>query len=305
MKKILLSLTLIFISVFSFSQNRIRYERLINKHSIATITTIPTSSNTTVQNWLNKIGTNGYTYPTQSKVDKYTLAFTYADANGLTTLFDLIGVFQTNDSISRIPFIHSGGSSRKFSYVNKNDFILDVNKGYTADVLGLGTGYINTNYNVSTDKINATQNNTCYGFFVNNRVSITQGSGIIALGVQKTTVTSNRTFISLNNVTFSTRLNNVANTFAPVNDAVTENVLCSVSRTVSTSYNTYTNSILGSTANVTSSTIPNLNLWVLGANNSNSLFTSTFTNGYISFIFYASGTIDQVKLYTFVTLLLS
>ena len=47
---------------------------------------IPTSTNATVQAWLNKIALDGYSYPTQAKVDVYTAAFDYADTHKVLLL---------------------------------------------------------------------------------------------------------------------------------------------------------------------------------------------------------------------------
>lgn len=122
---------------------------------------IPTSSNATVQVWINKIGSDGYAYPSQEKVDIYTSAFDYADAQGLTTEIDLLGLLKVeNEDLCKVPFIHSAGSSARFNLVSSPTFTANLG------LKSLASGYLDTNWIETTHGIQWASGNASHGVFV-------------------------------------------------------------------------------------------------------------------------------------------
>ena len=135
----------------------------------AGITTKPSSSNETVQNWIDKIESEGYAYPTQARVDIYTEAFDYAEAEGLLSQIDLLGLTKAeNTDICKIPFIHSGGADKRFTFVGNPLF---------SETRGLSSAngfYINTNWRAPINGINYLDGNASIGVYCDEILSSTQ-----------------------------------------------------------------------------------------------------------------------------------
>ena len=126
----------------------------------------PTSSNLIVQNWIDKITLDGYEYPSQAKVDIYTTAFDYGDAQGLTTEIDLLGFLKVeNQNLCKIPFIHSGGSSVRFLLISSPVFT--ANKGIKAGA----SGYIRTQWTEDTDGVKFVLGNGSQGIYTDSLVN--------------------------------------------------------------------------------------------------------------------------------------
>ena len=250
---------------------------------------IPTSSNATVQAWLNKIGVDGYTYPSQSKVDIYTTAWDYADAQNLTSQFDLVGLLKVeNQNLCKVPFIHSGGSGKIFDLVDSP--IFTANNGLKGSGL---QGYLDTKYSPTTDGINYTLNSACIGVFVSDNLAIdapvidsgNDNYGSNSLIFPRTT--SNTLDGQINNDDFNRVSQSNLNSIG----------FFSVKRINASSVSVYKNGILQSSGAGTTAadSMPTYNVTIL--------FSGVYT-GNVSFLFAGNGAIDQAKLNTFVNLLL-
>ncbi len=146
--------------------------------SVPTSDSIPTSSNATVQAWIDKIELDGYSYPSQSKVNVYTAAFDYADTQGLTSQFQLLCCFNVNDrNVMKIPFIHSGGALKRLEEVvyQGNGLIFYANEGFTTSN-GTDMGYFRTNWVESVDASTPMLNNTSLGGYVLDQSVNTSGN---------------------------------------------------------------------------------------------------------------------------------
>lgn len=127
---------------------------------LVVISSPPSSTNVTVQAWLDKIGADTLTYPNQAKIDVYTNAFDYADSEGLTTQFDCLGLLKLPTAdIIKVPFIHTAGSSARFDYEGVGEPVFTPNVG----VKGTGFVYINTNWNPSIHGVNYVAGNSSFG----------------------------------------------------------------------------------------------------------------------------------------------
>lgn len=142
-----------------------------------TTSSTPTSTNSTVQAWLDKIALDGYSYPTQAKVDVYTAAFDYADAQSLTSQFQLLCCFNVNSrDVMKIPFIHSGGATRRLEEVvyQGDGLTFYANEGFTSSDAGnVNIGYFRTNWIESVDATTSMLNNTSIGGYVLDHTSNT------------------------------------------------------------------------------------------------------------------------------------
>lgn len=249
----------------------------------------PTSSNSTVQAWLNKIGVSGYTYPTQAKVDIYTTAWDYADAQSLTAEFDLLGLLKVeNQNLCKIPFIHSGGAARRFDLVNSP--IFTANNGLKSDGF---SSYLNTNWTPSVDKIKYTLLSCSFGLSTNHTVS---GDDLSAMGV----LGNNGEWITV------WPRNSGGDAFIITNSAFLQtSVVTSAgfisANTISPSASIVKNGVVLFTDNAGTG-LPNIELYVCCENTAG--FGGSFYPGNIQFFFTGSGSMDQTKLNTFVNLLL-
>lgn len=271
---------------------------------------IPTSTNATVQAWLNKIGVDGYTYPTQAQVDIYTTAWDYADAQGLTTQFDLVGLTKvgidaaSQANLIKIPFIHSAGVAARFTVNNPVDLLFRPTLGISNDNNGNANGYIDTNFNPSTQAVKATLNNTSFGGFIYNAVTEQNDINTAFIGTQKTTAPTGATLIVNVSTTVNVRINT---TQTSLNFATSANDrFISAVRTSSTNTTTFLNGAQVATNNAkASSNVPNSNFYILSSSlNGAFVDNSGFLTGATAFFYYGSGAIDQAKLNTFVNLLL-
>ena len=259
---------------------------------------IPTSTNATVQAWLNKIGVDGYTYPSQSKVDIYTTAWDYADAQGLTNQFDLVGLPQVpNIDLVKVPFIHRGGASARFTFVNEADLLFDPLQGITNSDFGSFDGYVETSFNASTQAVAATLDNTSLGAYVKGRITLDKGN----VNIFGANVSGNACYVGSSSLNIFCRINNsgLNSNFA---DSTTDSLFQSAVRTNATQNNNYINGVLKNTLSANSVSRPNLTMKVLtitASTGQNNCYTS-----FVSFFYYGSGAIDQAKMNTFVNLLL-
>ena len=176
---------------------------------------VPTSSNATVQAWLNKIGVDGYTYPSQSKVDIYTAAWDYADAQGLTNQFDLVWLPKVeNLDLVKIPFLHPVANT-VFDAYNESDLELDINKGLRNSQSGNLNGYYDLKLIPRNDLIKSSQNNISIGVYVKNKITDNPLlANMISFGVDQSSggglgffATASLQRLSLNGTIF-TNLNN-------------------------------------------------------------------------------------------------
>ena len=175
---------------------------------------VPTSTNATVQAWLNKIGTDGYAYPSQAKVDIYTTAWDYADAQGLTAQFDIVGLTKVGTdaasqaNLLKIPFIHSAGAAARFTIVNQGDLLLRPSLGIANDInTGTLDGYVNLNFTASTQAVKATLNSTSYGAYLYNRLDEPYDSNNYIMGIIKNTVVQSGNRLLCNSVQLGGQVN--------------------------------------------------------------------------------------------------
>lgn len=256
----------------------------------------PTSSNATVQAWLNKIATDGYVYPSQAQVNIYTTAFDYADVQSLTSEFDVLALFKVpNQDLCKIPFIHTKGASARFILNGSIDFV--ANYGAMQEQTQMD-GYIDSDYNPVTDAVKISLNNITIGTYnVGFDISNTsQGSSIGCYLAPPYLRITPDDGVSHN---FRVGLFNSSSTGFILN---TSDGLFVGNRTNSTQIKNYKDGVLVKTTSVNSTSIPNLNVWALSPNNNGSVTEGTYMPTQLVFI--ASGVIDQAKLNTFVNLLL-
>ena len=253
---------------------------------------VPTSTNATVQAWLNKIGTDGYAYPSQAKVDIYTTAWDYADAQGLTSQFDLVGLTKvTNENLCRIPFIHSGGPGKRFTLQNSPVFTSDT--GLRSN----GVGYMKTSWNPSVDAINFTlSSGSIFGKAVNSPAGVYDGAflGLIesgsGVGILLDVASPNCNFniLDLNGGDFQTPT--LSNLLSCTYD--------------SASLKSYSNGILlNAVIPDPALSMPNVEMYALTISLDNTVVYS-LQNKNLQIFGVGSGAIDQAKLNTFVNLLL-
>jgi hypothetical protein len=153
--------------------------------------TIPTSSNVTVQNWLNKINVDNSRFPSQAYVDRLTTAFDYADSQGITSELDLFAVFNGTVDTSLIPIIHSAGNDARF------DAPQTKHESYKGTSAVEGVGYINTNWIQGVHGIKYSADSASIGLYYNDYSQTNYGYlGLIENDVDFNNIT--QTYISIN-----------------------------------------------------------------------------------------------------------
>jgi hypothetical protein len=269
----------------------------------------PTSTNATVQAWLNKIGIDGFAYPSQAKVDVYTTAFDYADAQGLTGQFDVLGLMQCeNFNLTKVPLIHVGGAARRFTINNVADILFDPNLGVSNDdqaPSGTYNGYYNLNYNPIVDKVNITSSNVCFGYYGKERLYKGSTNGFV-MGSQSNipnTNVSRLTDAAGSPVGFSIAQSVTSSTYSGV-PSWNNNSLLTAVRNNGTQSKLYVDGIIRSTQTKNVSNFFNGNFYFLTVNVNNTNTLQGFGNAYGSLVLICSGNIDQVNLNTFINLLL-
>lgn len=247
------------------------------------------SNNATVQTYLNKATLDGYTLPTAPKIAIYNTAWDYADAEGLTTQFDLVGLFKVgNQNLCKIPFIHSGGAAKRIDLVSTPTFTANV--GVKGDGAG---GHIDTNYSPSIDGVNYTLNNAGLGVYVVDNIAV----DVLALDSGNDDYGTNVVIFpktALNTV--DSQINN--DDFNRLSVAVATSVgLTTVYRTGAVNMTSAKNGVAVITVAGTTAvnSLPTYNVMLLG--------TGAYTAN-LAFVYAGSGSIDQAKLNTFVNLLL-
>ena len=263
---------------------------------------IPTSSNATVQAWLNKIGVDGYTYPSQSKVDIYTTAWDYADAQGLTNQFDLFSLTKVeNVDLIKVPFVNAANSL--FTIENQYDLDFNSAKGITNKSDGTFNCYLNTNYNTNTNKVNVSLNNISMGYYGYDRGLVGLGNSAFVMGAEISGASIRLNLQDSASTTVRLLLNQ--NTSSTANVGVFTNGFVSGTRINSTQITVYRDGVNPVVQALTSTAIPNFNVYLLGVNRNGSFTANSgFDYSYVACSFIGSGAIDQAKLNTFVNLLL-
>lgn len=295
-----------FLSVINTSQDNILNDKLdktdgyFGGQSGQSEAVIPTSSNAIVQAWLDKITLEGYAYPTQAKVDVYTTAWDYADAQGITTELDLFGLLKVaNQNLCKIPFIHSGGAAKRFTLVDNP--IFTANKGLKGNS---GSGYLKTSWIESVNGVKYALGNCCIGGgvvdYTSDSFSTLIGSDVSGLQNELIPYFFAGLFGSLQN-------DNSLSGTTVIGSGVTTPVGNSVLNYRLGLGKAYKNGVqdgVDSTENgpaVSKSTIED---YVLNSNGDGSLKYPSY-DGDVTHFFKGSGSIDQAKLNTFVTMLLT
>lgn len=254
--------------------------------------TVLTLNNPTVQTYLNKATSDGYTLPTQPKIDTYNAAWDYADANSLTAEFDLVGLLKVeNQNLCNIPFIHSGGSAKRFTLVSSPVFT--ANKGLKSN----GVGYLNTNWIASTDHVKFQLNSsgigvsTDYTLANDNYAMGVLGAGGVILIRPKLVSGSAVVTIQVAGVTISAV------------DVPSPSGFTSGDLNVDGEINGYKNGVLKAT-DFGSTGLPTASFYVCCRYNQNIDAAQLFYPGDIQFFYTGSKNINQNKLNTFVNMLL-
>ena len=262
---------------------------------------VPTSTNATVQAWLNKIGTDGYAYPTQAQVDIYTTAWDYADAQGLTAQLDFVWLPKVeNLNITKIPFLHPVANT-VFDIYNETDLEINAAKGVRNSIADGSTysGYYDLKLIPRTQLIKASQNNISAGIYTKGKISDSPGLsnfadfGAIGGGTISAANTPSGCAVRVCTTNVSSAPNVLDKSFV------------SAARVLSTEQKQYIDGSVVSTTVLSSSTLPNISIY--GLNINSTAFdpnASCLTDHWLSFVFIGSGAINQAKMNTFVNLLL-
>lgn len=245
----------------------------------------PTSTNAIVQSWLNKIASDGYAYPSQTKVNIYTTAFDYADTEGLTAEMDLFGLLKVeNQDLCKIPFIHSGGSLKRFDFVNTP--IFTANKGLKSDsTVG---GYLSANWNEVDNGIKYKKDDGCL-FAASDLTTAANGNmmgnAVNTNGFRPRRTSDNLAVVRMQGLTFTGS--------GPANASGLMSGLVNA-----TSRKIFRNGIEIATQGTFTTSITNSNFTVGQS-------SSSYFPGDILYFGVASAAIDQAKLNTFVNLLIA
>jgi len=261
----------------------------------------PTSSNSTVQNWIDKITLDGYEYPSQAKVDIYTAAFDYADTEGLTTEIDLLGLLKVeNQNLCKIPFIHSGGVAKRFSLVGTVSYT--ANSGIKAT--GVSTlGYLNCDWNQFTNGVKWRAGNSSIGVFINDNLNIT--ASVIGCNESAVNFINNEIYPrSSGNLAGALQSDLFSGTGVSFSSAIASSIGFSVFETKTTSAKSRKNgAVIENQVIIASSTLADTNTFVLTSCTDN-VDNGVYYTGEVSFFYAGSGDIDQTKMNIFVNLLL-
>lgn len=258
------------------------------------------SNNAIVQTYLDKVSLEGYVAPSQAKIDVYNAAWDYADAQGITPLLDLLGVPDVeNVNLTKIPFIHSAGAAARFTLEESPVFTAD--KGIKCNTPGhSGSGYLNTHWNPVDDGINYTLNNCSIG--VHTDYTLNDVDGLSAMGA--TGNVDQESDITLFYLRILGNFVGAINGDVPASTAVPTPAGLSCMSINGGNTRKIKNGIVIQTVVAAPIELTSADFFVCADNVGSSGIGQNNYPGDIQVFFAGSGTIDQVKLYTLVNMLL-
>jgi hypothetical protein len=261
----------------------------------------PTSTNATVQAWLDKITLDGYTYPSQAQVDIYTAAFDYGDANSVTSKIDLLGVLNKNNNLRKIPFIHSAGAAARF--IDDGTVLFDSALGVKSD----GVSFIKSNWIPSVNGVNYTALSGCMGAKPGTSSEVEESaSGSISIDFTvfsaimpfaQSGAPVPRIWGYLNDATGGG--NELGKNAALSTDFVTFKLHSEVLKIFRGGVELHSIAQLAAASGISDAEV-----YFLGFNLGETGATFFMSNNYLSLVVYASGDINQANLNTFVGMLL-
>lgn len=267
----------------------------------------PTSSNSIVQDWIDKITLEGYDYPTQARVDIYTAAFDYAVAEGLTTELDVLGLTKVeNRDLCKIPFIHSAGATARF--IISEEMIFTEGKGLKGDAI---SAHLDTGWNPASNAVKYGLNDASVGVYAGGFEDNVSGVSLYSEANTSGEIFTQQSYIQNGNLNaglqYGVLLVDPFTEFGGNGGGsiVMPHGLFSMQLDSENNFNTYQNGV--STAGTWFGEPPELSSYnVLMFTDADGLggFSSSFDD-YIPFFFIGSGAVDHEKMYIFSTMLLA
>lgn len=227
---------------------------------------------------LNYATTQGYTLPSAGQQLLQNQLVVDLKDGGIWSKLDTFAVFAT-DGDSDFALIDW---KRLSDYTAVNSPTFTTNQGFQGNAT---SSYINTNFNLDTNKVNYSLNSASVGVYdINNQ------SGNFVFGAAESV--SIRTSGNWNSTTTKfTRINDGSSAFPSTN--ITNNGFVMVNRTSSSNLQIYSNGTLHQQSNISSTDTPNVNLFLMAFNNQGSPILHS--NNKLSIVFIGSDLSAEVS----------